>query len=597
MDLMAVLPSLIRRDEKNYTDENKTSKQILPVHLVSIFPRIHTDRNKASLNPRADSDTHLATTARKLPRPLPDTKEVARFGSSSLHACCKCGLKFRAALLSLHEQRCNRTRGVRRKRTLGKRAQARRTSVRNEMTDQVERYGALKKEPVVHKTDLTSTARLPVLVPNWTPTCRFCGEKFRKHSILLHEKMCLKRASRDSISAFASHFISKDAIEMPDSSQIVRMRQSFDTTTGPLQPKKLDVVLDLLPRPHTQKLNRSTLVDRGYSIPTIDGSTRERMISCQTCGREVMCNEMSVHKKTCRPQPVAASKGLITFPLVMGRGGRTTVINGVQEVGQGPTYDCRHGEQKLTKKPRTVLCYTCGREYGTKSISIHKPQCLKRFEMKNQNLPVSEKKYFVKESKINAQAVVHETTCRAQPVRVAKGVITFPVVMDRGGRVTGTDGLIKVGQGAISGYGCGEQKQTKKPQAVLCYICGREYGTKSISIHEPQCLKKFETENRKLPIGERMPLPKKPVNTPALCTVTTGVGDRTTAVYINAYKYREDYLQDTAEEYFQHCYREFEKELIPCKKCGRKFAPERHKKHAHKCKAGPLKQVQSTPQN
>ena len=573
---------------------NKT----LPVHLLSIFPRSHG--NKASLNPRADSDTHLATTARELPRPFPDTSEVARLESYSLHACCRCGLKFGATFLALHEQRCNRTRDVRRRRTLGKRAQARRPSVRNKIddqaiSDQAESYGAPEKEPVVHKTDLTSTAQLPALVPNWTPTCRFCGERFRKHSILLHEKMCFKRTGRDSVSAFVSHRNSVDAIEMPDSSQALRVRQSFDTTTGPLQPKKLDVVLDLPFRPHTQTLDRSTLVERGYSIPTVGSNTGERMISCQTCGREIMCDRMLVHKKTCRPQPVTASKGVITFPLVMSRGRRATVINGVQKVGQGPTYDCGHGEQKQIKKPWTAICYICGREYGTKSISIHEPQCLKKFEMENQKLPVSERKHFVKESKINSRAVVHEATCRAQLVTVAKGDITFPVVMDRGGRITGTNGLIKVGQGATFGYGRGKQKQTKKPQTMVCYMCGREYGTKSISIHEPQCLRKFEMENRKLPISERKPLPKKPINSPALCTVPTGVGDQTAALYTSAYKYQDDYLQDTAEEYFQHCYREFEKELIPCKKCGRKFAPERHKKHAHKCKASSLKQVHLTP--
>ena len=32
----------------------------------------------------------------------------------------------------------------------------------------------------------------------------------------------------------------------------------------------------------------------------------------------------------------------------------------------------------------------------------------------------------------------------------------------------------------------------KKPKAVMCYICGREYGTASINIHIPQCIKKWE---------------------------------------------------------------------------------------------------------
>ncbi len=27
------------------------------------------------------------------------------------------------------------------------------------------------------------------------------------------------------------------------------------------------------------------------------------------------------------------------------------------------------------------------------------------------------------------------------------------------------------------------------PKGMICYICGREFGASSITIHEPQCLK------------------------------------------------------------------------------------------------------------
>ena len=47
-------------------------------------------------------------------------------------------------------------------------------------------------------------------------------------------------------------------------------------------------------------------------------------------------------------------------------------------------------------------------------------------------------------------------------------------------------------------------------KTVICYICGREFGSKSIGIHEPQCLEKWKVENAKLPKGQRRPLPKKP---------------------------------------------------------------------------------------
>jgi len=47
------------------------------------------------------------------------------------------------------------------------------------------------------------------------------------------------------------------------------------------------------------------------------------------------------------------------------------------------------------------------------------------------------------------------------------------------------------------------------PRTVVCYICGREFGSKSLPIHEPQCLEKWKIENSKLPKERRRPLPKK----------------------------------------------------------------------------------------
>jgi hypothetical protein len=38
----------------------------------------------------------------------------------------------------------------------------------------------------------------------------------------------------------------------------------------------------------------------------------------------------------------------------------------------------------------------------------------------------------------------------------------------------------------------------KKPKAVVCYICGKEFGTQSIGIHEAQCANKFEAQQQLL---------------------------------------------------------------------------------------------------
>jgi hypothetical protein len=51
----------------------------------------------------------------------------------------------------------------------------------------------------------------------------------------------------------------------------------------------------------------------------------------------------------------------------------------------------------------------------------------------------------------------------------------------------------------------------RRPPTIFCYICGREFGTKSIGIHEPQCLQKWRVQNDQLPKHMRRPEPVKPV--------------------------------------------------------------------------------------
>jgi len=34
----------------------------------------------------------------------------------------------------------------------------------------------------------------------------------------------------------------------------------------------------------------------------------------------------------------------------------------------------------------------------------------------------------------------------------------------------------------------------QRPKTLICYICGKEYGTMSLKIHLKTCMKKFEIE-------------------------------------------------------------------------------------------------------
>lgn len=98
-----------------------------------------------------------------------------------------------------------------------------------------------------------------------------------------------------------------------------------------------------------------------------------------------------------------------------------------------------------------------------------------------------------------------------------------------------------------------------KPRTVVCYICNREFGTKSINIHEPQCMKKFNAENAKLEPHLRRPVPKKPE------ALTAG----------GAYN---------LQEYNEQASKTATDSLVPCENCGRTFLPDRLVIHARACK-------------
>lgn len=156
---------------------------------------------------------------------------------------------------------------------------------------------------------------------------------------------------------------------------------------------------------------------------------------------------------------------------------------------------------------------------------------------------------------------VHQRSCRPNnPLKMSNNFA--PSRMGSG----------RQGSPSVADYGRRSPQPPRKPKTVVCFICGREFGTKSISIHEPQCLKKWELENSRLPKHLRRPPPVKPNILPSL----SGNGG------------------DDLGRRNQLAYESSQKQLVPCRNCGRTFLPERLEIHMRSCKPGsktmPLRQ-------
>ena len=232
-----------------------------------------------------------------------------------------------------------------------------------------------------------------------------------------------------------------------------------------------------------------------------------------------------------------------------------------------------------------MVCYICGREFGSKSISIHEPKCLDKWHAENDQLPknmrrpppqkpqilpgVSASNGFDRD-RLNAAAwqsaqgnlapcencgrtfnpdrlQVHLRSCKpGKPVAPLRGqskpmerqqtqtlsrskvlgenrqidVMASPVTsINRGATPSDSENESNKRPSSFSEESNGGPVAKsargnvgpRKPQLVVCYICGREFTAASLPIHEPQCLEKWKIQNNNLPPEQRRPMPKKPI--------------------------------------------------------------------------------------
>ncbi|XP_065200316.1 zinc finger protein 474-like isoform X2 [Planococcus citri] len=201
------------------------------------------------------------------------------------------------------------------------------------------------------------------------------------------------------------------------------------------------------------------------------------LVPCDYCERKFLPARLEAHQRIC------ASKST-----------KEPIKNKVTNVG-------------ISNQPG-ILCEHCGKRYGSNSITIHKEQCIKK----------------------HRNSANDETNTSRQ---------------DNNKENSAT-------------------RKTSAPLTVICNICGRNFGTKSIAFHEPQCLKKWKLENEKLPAQ----LQKSPI------------------FKSNVYDSEYNFENGTQDELF---WKAHQAQLVPCPKCFRTFYPDRLEIHLRGCKGSPKK--------
>ncbi|CAH2296124.1 Hypothetical predicted protein [Pelobates cultripes] len=301
-------------------------------------------------------------------------------------------------------------------------------------------------------------------------------------------------------------------------------------------------------------------------------SSQAQLLPCGNCGRTFLPERLIVHQKGCKPN----SKNLGSLNSTAS----TTLTNSKMMTESTATSESYNAKSSHSSMPKTLICYICGREFGTKSLPIHEPKCLEKWKIENDKLPKGQRRPMPQKPQLETSRGRSQKEQNEAAWQSFKGQL---LVCSNCGRSFASDRLevhqrsckTKATSSNIKNLSTNKQAQNKEtlenttdktpvvkqPPTVVCYICGREFGTKSISIHEPQCLKKWHLENEKLPKNLQRPEPKKPEVRPIGAKGSYDVGALNEAAWQSA-----------------------QSQLLQCGICGRTFLPDRLLVHQRSCK-------------
>ena len=412
---------------------------------------------------------------------------------------------------------------------------------------------------------LSDTSRTAAFSPG-SPlsTCPFCTKSFSSHSLPMHIRSCKsKQCQEEPSETVANNSPTSTATKDPSPTSIIRRKtrkpgmleccfcgKEFTMLEMEVHvPKCMESDSRLPPDITSPAVLRNRLADltEQMDLMAYDGFMDSRLM-CHSCGRKINPERMEAHLRACS-----------------GKGDKKTISAATPD----------HPKRASAKKPLTIVCHICGREYGSSSISIHQQHCFKKHIEKYQPSPLLHSKSSTSSS-ITRQGEPQRTTkpkssssATARKKELAK-VTNKPLSAQAKteGRVS-----IRFPDSKQVKQNASAEKMFRKPPSVVCYICGREYGTKSIAIHEPQCLKKWHSENDKLPVSKRRPEPKKPQPSADDLTKIQGAANG---------KYSVDAFNEAA-------WQSAIQQLVACGKCGRTFNADRVAKHESVCNTTPKK--------
>lgn len=144
-----------------------------------------------------------------------------------------------------------------------------------------------------------------------------------------------------------------------------------------------------------------------------------------------------------------------------------------------------------SSNPNLMVCYICGREYGSKSLKIHEPQCLKKWRLANpkrSRSPCGRQNGLSKANSVSS--LTSQDIAILDDQQVIMTSMSLPHQKLEKQRSASCENLIATTSRRPS------RGNIQVSKMVLCYICGKQFTSHSLPIHEKQCLKKWEAQKK-----------------------------------------------------------------------------------------------------
>lgn len=281
------------------------------------------------------------------------------------------------------------------------------------------------------------------------------------------------------------------------------------------------------------------------SIST-SGFIRPIALVCYLCGKEFGTSSLDIHLKSCRKNFAAVNKGVDPESL------RPEILDdvlGMVSSKKGVDYSLvssyNQEAERNYKDTNYFPCQTCGRKFPEDRLEIHLRGCKPKSGWQN-----------VLNTKPSSNNLNKSTDNSMTPKKLYE---------------PRTPKVLK-GQPTASNF-AGSMGFGQKPNFLICYICGREFGKYSLEIHLKACIEKH-TEAAGQNKSSKSKIKNIYVNPDELEDIFSKLALNEDVDANDILNYNK-----IANEIFR------ENTMKPCPNCNRRFLPDRLEVHLKSCKS------------